>query len=376
MVLFYKTTETFQQGTKTLPARYYTSELVFAEETERIFSDRWFCVGRADEIPNPGDYVLRQVGHENLIVVRDRHGEVQAFYNLCRHRGTRLCTESQGHFSGTIRCPYHAWGYALSGQLVAAPLMQEVQGFDPQDYALAPVAIAQWEGLLFVHLGTHPQPFAEAFAPVIDRFSQWQIPTLRQGYRIEYVLQANWKIIIQNYSECYHCPTVHPALAKMSPAISSANDLYQGAFIGGPMAIAPAYTSLSTGGDRTLPVVGQVSGENLQRAYYYLIFPNLLLSLQPDFVMLHRLEPQAHNQTTIICEWLFNSTAVAHPDFDPSHVVSFWDTVNREDWQLCESMQLGISSRAYQPGHYSASESLLPEIDREVLRSLGHLQEK
>ncbi|MDX2214925.1 MAG: aromatic ring-hydroxylating dioxygenase subunit alpha [Oculatellaceae cyanobacterium bins.114] len=375
MVLFYKTTDTFQQGSKTLAGHYYTSESIFAEEVERIFCDRWFCVGRAEELPEPGDYVIRHVGRESLILVRDRHGEVKAFYNVCRHRGVRLCSESRGHVSGTIRCPYHAWGYALTGELVSAPFMNEVEGFDADDYALHSVAIATWEGFLLVNLSEHPEPFEEAFAPLIDRFSQWKIPTLRRGDRIEYSLQTNWKILAHNYSECYHCPTVHPALVKMSPAGTSANDLYKGAFVGGPMAIAPTYTSLSTSGKRTLPVVGEVSGDNLQRAYYYFIFPNLLLSLQPDFVMAHRLEPQAPNQTNVICEWLFAPEAVAQPDFDPSDIVQFWDGVNREDWQLCESMQLGVSSRSYVPGPYSAQESLLPEIDRAVLRALGHLTE-
>ncbi|MBD2461800.1 aromatic ring-hydroxylating dioxygenase subunit alpha [Oscillatoria sp. FACHB-1407] len=374
-MVFHKTTDTFQQGTKTLPGHYYTSEAIFAEEVERIFYRRWVCVGRAEELPEPGDYITRQVGTESLILVRNRYGAIQAFYNLCRHRGVRLCSDATGHVAGTIRCPYHAWGYALTGELVAAPFMSEVEGFDAEDYALKAVAIATWEGFLFVNLSDYPEPFEQAFAPLLNRFSQWQIPTLRRGYRIDYPLHANWKILVQNYSECYHCPTVHPALVKMSPASSSANDLYKGAFLGGPMAIAPTYTSLSTSGRRTLPVVGEVAGDDLQRAYYYFIFPNLLLSLQPDFVMAHRLEPQSPDRTTIICEWLFTPDAIAQPDFDPSDIVHFWDTVNREDWQLCESMQLGVRSRAYVPGHYSPQESLLPEIDREVLKALGHLDD-
>ncbi|HEY9647479.1 MAG TPA: aromatic ring-hydroxylating dioxygenase subunit alpha [Chroococcidiopsis sp.] len=373
MTTFYQTASTLRSGATTLPGRYYTSDAIFAEETEQIFYQRWVCVGRAEEVPQPGDYQLRSVGTESLIILRDKQGQVRAFYNLCRHRGTQLCPEAQGHFAGVIRCPYHAWGYGLNGELMAAPLMDQVAGFQPQDWGLHGVAIAFWEGFIFVNLSAQPEPFEQAFAPLIERFSAWQIDRLQVGHRIDYTLQSNWKLIVQNYSECYHCPTVHPELVKLSSAGSSANDLYRGPFLGGPMAIDPPYSSLSRGGDRTLPLLGTVSGDDAQRAYYYLIFPNLLLSLQPDFVMSHRLEPQAPGRTQVICEWLFAPEAIAQPDFDPSPIVELWDQVNRQDWEICGSMQRGVGSRAYQPGLYAAHESLLPEIDREVLNALGHL---
>lgn len=354
----------------TLPGRYYTSDEIFAQELERIFYAHWVCVGRSEEIPHPGDYLLRQVGLEQLILLRDRQGQVRSFYNLCRHRGTQLCTEPSGHFTGAIRCPYHAWSFGLDGQLLAAPFMQAIDGFRREDFPLQPVAAAVWEGCLFVNLSANPEPLTTAFAPLLDRFTPWQMPQLQSAHQIEYTLQTNWKLIAQNYSECYHCPTVHPELHKMSVSSSSANDLFRGPFLGGPMSIDPPYTSLSTTGDRTTPPLGTIANEDLQRAYYYFIFPNLLLSLQPDFVMLHRLEPQSPNQTRILCDWLFAPEIITQPGFDPTAIAQFWDTVNRQDWQICESMQQGIQSRAYTPGFYSGQESLLAEIDQEVLRAL------
>lgn len=372
MTLFYKTPSTLRTGAKSLPGQYYTSTEIFAEEIEKIVYRRWFCIGREDSIPQPGDYMLRQVGQENLLIVRDRHTQIHAFYNLCRHRATRLCAEPAGHLSGLIHCPYHAWGYGLDGSLLVAPFMDAVDGFRKEDFPLHRVAIARWEGFLFVNLSEAPEPFAQAFAPMIDRFIPWQMPTLRTGYHLEYDLHANWKILIQNYSECYHCPTVHPELMKFSAASSSANDLFRGPFLGGPMSIDPPYTSLSEGGDRTLPILGTVSGEDVQRAYYYLLFPNLLLSLQPDFVMVHRLEPQSPSQTRVYCDWLFAPETIAQADFNPEAIVTIWDRVNRQDWELCESVQQGVSSRAYTPGFYAGQESLCAEIDLEVLKALGH----
>ncbi|MGG6295331.1 aromatic ring-hydroxylating oxygenase subunit alpha [Leptolyngbya sp. AN02str] len=374
MTLFRKTPTTLRRGAKTLPGHYYTSADLYAQETERIFYQRWVLVGRESEIANTGDYMLRQVGTESLILVRDRKGEIHGFYNLCRHRGTQLCTETSGHFAATIRCPYHAWGYGLDGTLVSAPFMQTVEGFRLEDFPLVNVAIARWEGFIFVNLAEQPIPFEQAIAPLLGKFGDWQLPTLQVGHRIEYNLAANWKIILQNYSECYHCPVAHPELAKLSSAGSAANDLYRGSILGGPMSIDAPYTSLSIHGQRTLPTLGTVANEDLQRAYYYLLFPTMLLSLQPDFVMVHRLEAIAPHQTRVTCEWLFAPTAIAQPSFDPSPMVELWDLVNRQDWKLCESMQIGVSSRAYQPGFYAGQESLLAEIDREVLQALGHLQ--
>jgi Rieske 2Fe-2S family protein len=371
MTIFHQTASTLRPGAKTLPQHFYTSEHIFAAEIDRIFSTYWVCVGRAEQVLEPGDYIVRQVGQEQLIILRDKAGQIRAFYNLCRHRGTLLCTQPEGHFAGLIRCPYHAWGYAWDGELHSAPHMQSVAGFRREDYPLPAVAIAVWEGFLFVNLSDQPEPFNRVFASLIDCFAQWHLPSLRVAHRVVYDLKANWKLILQNYSECYHCPTLHPELTELSAASSAANNLYRGLFLGGPMTIEPPHTSLSTTGQRTLPVLGDVAGEDLQRAYYYSLFPNLLLSLQPDFVIVDRLEPISYNCTRVICEWLVAPETIAHPNFDLSPVVHFWDTVNWQDWQICESMQIGLQSRAYTPCFYSGKESLLAEIDREVLKALG-----
>jgi Rieske 2Fe-2S family protein len=360
------------KGVKTLPGHYYKSEEIFSEEIERIFYSRWVCVGQVEQIPKPGDYFTAAVGDESLIIVRDFNGEVRAFYNVCRHRGTRLCTSKEGHFSKDILCPYHAWSYNLDGQLKVAPLMNEVEGFNREDYPLKAVAIATWEGFLFLNLSSSPEPFETAFAPLIDRFSPWQMHTLRVAARIEYDIAANWKLIHENYSECYHCPTIHPELAKMSPYRSGENDLFSGPFLGGFMTMNHTGGSMTKSGNLCSPPLGEVSGENLNRVYYYSIFPNMLLGLHPDFVMVHRLYPQSPSRTYIVCEWLFDSEAIVQPGFDPSDAVDFWDLTNRQDWEICELTQLGVTSRSYTPCLYAGAESLLAAFDEEVLKVLGH----
>ncbi len=372
MTTFYKTASTLTKGAMTLPGKYYKSEAIFASEIERIFYSRWLCIGRVEQIPKSGDYFTQQVGDENLIIVRDFRGEVHAFYNVCRHRGTRLCTSQNGHFSKDIFCPYHAWRYSLDGQLRVAPLMNEVEGFNRGDYPLNAASVEIWEGFVFINLSPTPEPFSVAFAPLIGRFSQWQMSTLRLGCRIEYDVAANWKLIHQNYSECYHCPSIHPDLAKLSPYRSGENDLFSGSFLGGFMMMNHADGSMTRSGNRCSPPLGNVSGENLHRVYYYSIFPNLLLGLHPDFVIVHRLLPESPSQTSVVCEWLFDAEVVAQPDFDPSDAVEFWDMTNRQDWEICELTQLGVTSRSYTPCLYAGAESLLAAFDEEVLKALGH----
>ena len=201
MSTFVKATATYQQGQRTLPGRYYTSAEIYAEEQERIFTARWICVGRAAEIPAAGDYVLRTIAGESVIVVRGRDGALRAFYNVCRHRGTRLCEEPRGRFSETIQCPYHAWTYTIDGQLIGAPHMNEVQGFDKRDYPLHSVQLETWEGFVFVNLAGEPQPFARAFAAVGGRFGRFNLTALTAARHVDYDVAANWKLIFQNYSE-------------------------------------------------------------------------------------------------------------------------------------------------------------------------------
>jgi len=372
---FRRTTETPVAGAKTLGQHYFVSPEIFAEEQEKIFSRDWVVVGQQSQIARQGDYFVAWVAGESLIIVRDKSEEIHGFYNVCRHRGTRLIEDRNGHLSTAIQCPYHSWTYALEGRLIGAPHMEDVREFDKADYSLHPVNLMLWEGFVFVNLagaakqrgGYRSQE--EWFAPLAGKFLHWNLPKLRSAKRVEYDVCANWKLIFENYSECYHCPGVHPQLQKISPYDSAENDLTEGPFLGGFMRIAKG-NSLTTSGNACALPVGDMGAENFHRVFYYSIFPNMLLSLHPDYVMVHQLQPQSPDRTLIYCDWFFHPEAFGRENFKPEDAIEFWDVTNKQDWHVCELSQQGINSRAYQPGPYSSRESIPAAWDNYYLRRM------
>ena len=366
---FCKTTETFRAGAKTLPQRYFVSPKIFAQEQEKIFSSQWMLAGHQSQIAEAGDYFTAEISGESLIIVRNKHGVIHGFYNVCRHRGSRLIEDKNGQCAA-IQCPYHTWTYALDGRLTGAPHMDETPGFDKADYSLRQVQLSLWEGFVFLNLADAPVPLERLFAPLSGKFSRWNLPALRSAKRSEYEVRANWKLMFQNYSECYHCLGVHPELSKISPYDSAENDLTEGAFLGGFMRINKDKSLTMSGNACALPV-GDFGDEDFRLVFYYSIFPNMLLSLHPDYVMVHQLQPQSPERTLIFCDWFFNPEASKHSDFDPEDAIQFWDMVNRQDWHVCELSQQGIASRAYEAGPYSARESIPAAWDEYYLRQMG-----
>lgn len=354
-------------GARTLEARWYHAPDVFAAERERIFARDWICAGRTEQLERAGDFVTAEIAGESIIVTRGADARLRAFYNVCRHRGTRLCTEPAGRFGGSIQCPYHGWTYALDGTLSAARMMADTPAFERADYPLRQVELATFEGFVFVSLAPQPQPFAQAFAPLLGRFARWHVGALRTAHTMTYDVECNWKLVFQNYSECYHCPLVHPQLDRLSPSDSGRNDLSEGPFLGGYSELRAHGGSLTTTGTSARAPLGDVAGADLDRVYYYTLFPSLLLSLHRDYVMAHVVAPLAPDRTKIVCAWLFDADVLAAPDFDASDAVDFWDLTNRQDWRVNELTQLGTASRAYVPGPYANAEGLLAAFDRHYL---------
>jgi Rieske 2Fe-2S family protein len=381
---------------KSLPQKYFTSPELFANEQERIFSKQWLLVGHQSQLEKSGDFFLATITGESVIVTRDQKSQVRGFYNVCRHRGTRLKEDACGHAS-TIQCPYHAWTYGLDGRLIGAPHMDEVPGFDKSDYSLHPVNLALWEGFIFVNLADSGPltsilsqrerrkqsgyvSLEKWFTPLAGKFTHWNMSILRPAKRIEYDVRANWKLMFENYSECYHCPGVHPMLSTISPYDSAENDLAEGPFLGGFMKINPGKSLSMSGNACALPIehdhppslrsgaVGEKEKESTQRVFYYSIFPNMLLSMHPEYVMVHQLWPQSPERTLIVCDWFFHPDAFDRPDFNPNDAIEFWDMTNKQDWHVCELSQQGIASRAYEPGPYSSREKIPAAWDEYYLR--------
>ena len=356
-------------GATTLPAPYYTDERYFRREMEALFAATWICAGRVEQVEKPGQYILREPLGESIIITSNAAGAVTAFYNVCRHRGTKLCTDQQGAFGRSIQCPYHAWTYDLDGRLIGAPHMDEVPHFRKEEYPLHRVHADVWDGHIFINLSreTPRTSLQEQLGGLREKFVPWRMQDLRLGHRIVYDVNANWKLIIQNYNECLHCPNLHPALNKLSHYLSGENEPLQAAYMGGRMDLRPGVDTLTMSGKCERAFLPGLSPEDTRRVYYYAIFPNMLLSLHPDYMMVHTLWPVAPDRTINICEWHFHPRELAREAFSAEDAVGFWDLTNRQDWHVCELSQAGIRSRAYTPGPYSNREDLLYAFDRMIV---------
>lgn len=372
MNTFHPTTHSFRSGARTLPREYYTSAGVLSDERDRILSRQWNCVGRASAVAEPRAFIVREIAGESLIILRDKAGTLHAFFNVCRHRGTRICNAASGRFSETIQCPYHAWTYSMDGRLIGAPHMQDAEDFDKRDYPLHSAAIAEWEGWLFVNIADDPQPFTEVFAPMIGRLSRFGLRDLTVGHSVRYEVRANWKLVFQNYSECLHCPTIHPELSTVLPYQSGANDLTEGMFLGGYMELTEGNDSATMTGRACGRLVSDsLQGDDRRRAFYYSLMPNMLLSIHPDYVNYYLVTPLAPDLTLVESEWLFHPGNASNAAFNPEDAIAFWDVTNRQDWDIVERSQHGVSSRKYEPGPYSPRESIPAAWDRAYLAMLS-----
>ena len=280
---------------------------------ERIYFDMWLCAGRTEQIPEAGSYFVRRIGNASVIILRDASGKVHAHHNVCRHRGTMLCGDTEGRFAGRIQCQYHAWTYGLDGALVNAPHMDKVEGFREADYPLRKVAVDTWDGHIFINLSERPTPFADHVVGLPAKFRPWGMEDLRLVERRVYPLKANWKLIIQNYSECLHCPIVHPLLQKQSHYMSGDNEPAQPTYLGGRMDLREGVKTLSMDGTTNRACLPGLDAADQRRVYYYAVLPNLLLNLHPDFMLTFTLWPLAPDRTDIVCEWHFHPDAIAAP---------------------------------------------------------------
>ncbi len=270
----------------TLPSRYYIDDVIFRQELDRFFCRTWFCAGRTEQVERPGSYFLCEVAGESIVVTRDASEKLNAFYNVCRHRGTRMCRESEGNFAGRIQCPYHGWTYALDGKLLGAPHMEEV-GFRREDYPLRKVQAAVWEGHIFLNMATESETLATQLANLPEKFAAWNMEELRLYKRIAYEVKANWKLIAINYNECMHCPVLHPMLSRIMDTLSGENDAPQPAYIGGSMEFRAGAQTMSRDGAIHREYLPGLTESQRKQTLYYTVYPNLFLSLHPDYMMTH-----------------------------------------------------------------------------------------
>jgi glycine betaine catabolism A len=337
-----------------LPRGAYLDDAVLEWERDHLF-DGWVCLGRAEEIAKPRMMKAYSAGRSGILVTRDAAGTVHGFENACRHRGHELLpcdatTEARG-----IVCPYHAWSYHLDGRLMGAPDFEKHASFEPEKHALMPVEIHEWHGWMFANRGGGG-PFEEhvdGLGVVIERYDGADLVTAEVH---EYDVEANWKVIVENYQECYHCPMIHPELCRVSPPTSGDNIQPQGGWIGGGMDLRGHAATMSLDGSSGGTVMARLDEVERRTVMYIAVMPNLLISLHPDYVMTHLLTPVAPSRTRIKCSWAFPAETVARAEFSPAYAVDFWDLTNRQDWSACEAVQRGMNTPHYVPGPLAPDE--------------------
>jgi Rieske 2Fe-2S family protein len=333
-----------------LPQGAYTSPEVLDWEKEHFFEGSWVCAGTAEGLAKPGDQKAVRVGRDGVLLVRGDDNVIRGFFNVCRHRAHELVQVGECSQARSIRCPYHGWNYDLDGSLKPSVTKSHAPGFDPAGEGLVPARVEVWHGWIFVNASGDAPPLKEWVGDLEEIASPYEPERLKIGVTHSYEIAANWKLATENYHECYHCPQIHPQLCKISPPDSGDNQYRPGAWVGGTMDLIPDAVTMSMDGHSDGVLLRGLTGDLLRTVQYYGLFPNVLLSFHPDYVMTHRIEALAPNRSRIECQWLFAPESFEKPGFDAKYAVDFWDTTNWQDWRAVESVQRGIESRGYRPG--------------------------
>jgi len=337
-----------------LPAAWYRDPAHYQRELEAFWYSRWIAVAREEELAQPGDWRTARIGTQSIVLLRGEAGELRAFHNTCRHRGSVLCTEERGNFARQrIVCPYHSWTYDLSGRLVATPRRMETPDFRLGDFPLYDVATARWGGFVFVNLsGKEPLDVAELDRPL----RPYGLQNLRIGKRVVADVQANWKLLAENFSECFHCPPVHPELCRVVTAYRDA-----GAWgLRGTETkaeYAPGAVTLTMDGTARIPPIAGLTREERETLYRpAMLPPGLFLNVHPDYVNAHMMVPTGPESVRIVYDWLFEAQRLPLAQDDLQHYVALWDITNRQDARNCEWQQQGMHSREFQHGYYVPQE--------------------
>jgi glycine betaine catabolism A len=347
----------------TLPSRAYWDEAEYSRDLETIWYRNWLMLCREADIAQPHAFRVFTVGTQEILVLRDESGTLRAFHNTCRHRGSQLCRESEGRLKARLlTCPYHAWSYSLSGELVRVPSKTLPPDFDKADYPLYRVALSVWRGFVFVNLDEEATGSAsQSFDPSSGDLANWPLEELATGHVLRKVMNCNWKIFWENFNECLHCPGVHKHLSHLVPiygrglmarhddsewALHADND-------------APEYAGGLRAGAETWSEDGRVHGpvfETLSEAEraagqtYAMHLPSMFIVGHVDYARTVRLLPLGPEQTELTAEWLFPAKALTSDGADLENIISFGTRVLEEDAAVCELNQKGLHSRRHSTG--------------------------
>lgn len=348
-----------EQALSLIPEAYYGEEF-YAQEQKQVFKRNWITAGPADRVKNPGDIMLAEVSGQSIIVTMDEDGELRAFYNVCRHRGARLC-DSDGPVKNIV-CPYHSWGYNLKGECIGTPYftkgakrrdikihdMSHLVNFDRKDFGLFPVRVAQWGMLIFVCLDETAPALEEVIGDLPLRLKNYHLEEWQVLGEATYDIKCNWKLLFENAVEYYHLPSVHPRLAKTSKIADHHRWQGQGMYCG--ICTSPVTATDDSGWLSMKNTPGLSETENIT-GYFFGLFPNTLIFIMPSHAFIIKAEPVSPTRT-VETAWL-----MSHPECvgeltaaAVDEVMSFWDEVNLEDVDICQKVQRGLMTDVYPGG--------------------------
>ncbi|MBP2479280.1 Rieske 2Fe-2S family protein [Crossiella equi] len=338
----------------TLPGSAYTDPAFFTAEQEKLFEAMWFCAVRAGDLAGPGAFRTVQVGRENVILTRNRAGQPRAFLNVCRHRGARVCPAESGTVKRNFQCGYHAWTYDLDGKLIAAPNLTKMPDIDRGEYGLTGVHVQEWLGYLWVCLADDPPSFSGTVQQAVTErlgelgaIDSYTIDRLSVGRRIVYDVRANWKLIVENFMECYHCATIHPELTEVLPEFA---DGYAAQYyVGHGAEFGEEVQGFTVDGSPGFDSLPELADEQERRYYAITVKPQVFINLVPDHIIFHRMFPLAHDRTVVECDWLYSEDVVTSGK-DVSRSVELFHRVNEQDFHACEITQPAMASKAYRSG--------------------------
>jgi phenylpropionate dioxygenase-like ring-hydroxylating dioxygenase large terminal subunit len=349
----------------TLPASWYSDEGVRALERDRIFARTWQYAGRTEQVQEPGCFFVSQAGHVPVLVVRGRDGELRGFVNVCRHRGHPVAT-GEG-CRETLQCPYHAWTYDLDGSLRRAPRADREPGFDPSDLSLRPIAVGTWGPFVFVNPDPEAPPLADALGDLAALVAESGVDLdgLRFHSHHEWEIPCNWKVAIENFLECYHCPVAHPGFSRVI-------DVDPDAYL---LTVSAGYSS-QVGRIRPSALAGNGKGSYVPRgevtqAQYHFLWPNTTIDIEvgPANIAIERWVPSSLRTTVEVTDYFFAADVTEE---QAQEVIAFGTQVGEEDLALCESVQKGLDSRMVQQGRLMLeSEQLIHDFQKKVAAALG-----
>jgi len=347
----------------TLHADLYRSPAAFEHEIDAVFRRSWACAGRAEHVAEPGSFHATDVAGQNVLVVRDHDGVLRAFHNVCRHRGALLCDAGTGTLKRAIKCPYHAWAYGLDGELIGTPNVRPDE-IDRAAYGLLGMPIAEWQGTLFVDLGGAAGPFEDYIASHDDDpayLGRFGLGDLRIARTTTREVAANWKIVVENYRECLHCPSVHPELVDMIPAYRTGavqeavpRDDYG-------VGIKEGASALTLSGSSPVPPLPGLSEEEAQSVYGAYLFPNCMVDVNGTYANLSTLLPRSERSTIVVTDYLLPPGVIAEPSLADGidELVRFMEIVISQDSDVAERTQRGLGSRAFARGVYPEKDAAL-----------------